>query len=133
MRHSLPLTLAAAVALGVPLAQAHASDDLLAGLKWKTRPVFVLSDSRDDPRVAAQISALDHSRRALDDRNIKVVREARPGSALRKRLGVAERGFAVVLVGKDGSVKDVWHDPVDPKRLFNLIDQMPMRRAEMRG
>ena len=59
--------------------------------------------------------------------------EAEPGSRLRKSLGVAERGFAVVLVGKDGGVKKVWRDPVDPKGIFTIIDAMPMRQQEMRG
>ncbi len=130
MRSLLGLTVLSVLAL--PLV-AQADSDPLPALKWKARPVVVLSDSRDDPRVARQIAALDRVATDVSDRNIKVVREARPGSALRKRLGVAERGFAVVLVGKDGTVKEVWHDPVDPKRIFTLIDQMPMRRREMRG
>ena len=38
-----------------------------------------------------------------------------------------------MLVGKDGSVKKVWKDPVDPKQIFTVIDAMPMRRDEMNG
>ncbi len=117
---------------GVTAAQASPVDKLKA-LQGSSRPVVILSDSRDDPRVARQISALDHTRPALDDRNIKVLTEAQPGSRLRKSLGVSERGFAVVLVGKDGGVKKVWRDPVDPKSIFTIIDAMPMRRQEMRG
>ena len=111
----------------------QAAPDALASLRGTSRPVIVLSDSRDDPRVARQISALDHTRPALTERNIKVLRDAQPGSALRKSLGVMEKGFAVVLVGKDGGVKKVWRDPVDPKQIFTVIDAMPMRRDEMRG
>ena len=117
---------------GVTAAQASPVDKLKA-LQGSSRPVVILSDSRDDPRVAKQVSALDHARPALDDRNIKVLTEAAPGSRLRKSLGVSERGFAVVLVGKDGGVKKVWRDPVDPKSIFTVIDAMPMRQREMRG
>ena len=102
-------------------------------LKGKARPLVVLSDSRDDPRVARQISAIDHTRAAVTERDIRVLEETRPGGPLRRRLGVARRGFAVVLVGKDGGVKKVWHDPVDPKAIFTIIDRMPMRREEMKG
>ena len=140
MRHSFVLastlfSLAVPVLCVLPLASlAHAEiGDQLEALRDKARPVIVLSDSRDDPRVATQISKLDHTKPALDERDIKVLREAKTGSALRKTLGVAERGFAVVLVGKDGSVKKVWHEPVEPKTIFTLIDAMPMRRDEMRG
>lgn len=129
MRTIVPMLVLAAL----PLGAARAADDPLGALKWKARPVVVLSDSRDDPRVARQISALDHSKPALDDRNIKVLQDAEPGSRLRRQLGVSERGFSVVLVGKDGGVKKVWRDPVDPQQIFTLIDQMPMRRDEMKG
>ena len=128
----------AALALSIALAgagAAHAQSplDRLDALKGSSRPVVVLSDSRDDPRVARQISALDQTRPELDNRNIQVLTEARPGSRLRRTLGVSRRGFAVVLVGKDGGVKKVWRDPVDPKSIFTIIDAMPMRRQEMRG
>ena len=132
MRPSLAIASAALVALGTTAASARAGTQLDA-FKGTSRPVVVLSDSRDDPRVAKQISALDHTKPELDNRNIKVLREATPGSALRKTLGVSEHGFAVVLVGKDGSVKKIWRDPVDPKQIFTVIDAMPMRRQEMRG
>lgn len=116
------------------ISAAHAAPlDKLKALRGSSRPVVVLSDSRDDPRVAKQIAALDRTRPALTDRNIEVLTEAAPGSKLRKSLGVAERGFAVVLVGKDGGVKKIWRDPVDPKSIFTIIDAMPMRQQEMRG
>ncbi len=38
----------------------------------------------------------------------------------------------IALIGKDGSVKGKWRDPVTDDELFRLIDAMPMRIAEMR-
>jgi len=133
MRYTLGFLTALMACAPVAGAMAQTNVDKLKSLQGTSRPVIVLSDSRDDPRVARQIAALDHTRPGLDDRNIQVLTEAKPGSRLRKTLGVAERGFAVVLVGKDGSVKKVWRDPVDPHQIFTLIDAMPMRRQEMRG
>ncbi len=115
------------------LAPGLAHADGLAVARGKSRPVVVLSDSRDDPRVAKQIQALDGTKPELTDRDILVLQEARPDGPLRKKLGVETKGFAVVLVGKDGRVKKVWRDPVDPKTLFKIIDSMPMRRKEMDG
>ena len=40
--------------------------------------------------------------------------------------------FAAVLVGKDGTVKHRSGEPVEPEYLYALIDQMFMRRREMR-
>ncbi len=116
-------------ALKPTLAHADALDDA----KGKIRPVIVLSDARDDPRVAKQIQALDGTRPELSSRNIQVLQEAGSDGPLRKKLGVETRGFAVVLVGKDGTVKKVWRAPVDPKQIFTIIDAMPMRQNEMNG
>lgn len=136
MRHPFILSLSGLAALlatvGGPAA-APSTVSRLRSLQDKARPILVLSDSADDPRIAKQIAAFDRAKPGLDERDIAVLREARPGSALRKVLGVAPTGFAVVLVGKDGGVKKVWHDPVDPARIFTLIDAMPMRRREMKG
>jgi hypothetical protein len=49
---------------------------------------------------------------------------------LRKTLGVKKD--AIVLIGKDGSVKASWNEIVDPIIVFEIIDAMPMRRQEMR-
>lgn len=115
------------------LAPAIAHADALDDAKGKARPVVVLSDSRDDPRVAKQIQALDGTKPELTNRNIQVLQEAGSDGSMRKKLGVEKKGFAVVLVGKDGKVKKVWHDPVDPKAIFTIIDSMPMRQKEMDG
>ena len=49
-----------------------------------------------------------------------------------KRYGVEPGRFAAVLVGKDGTVKHRSDEPVEPENLYALIDEMPMRRREMR-
>jgi hypothetical protein len=36
------------------------------------------------------------------------------------------------LIGLDQSIKKVFTGVVDPKTVFDIIDRMPMRRAEMR-
>ena len=107
--------------------------DQLRWLRDKARPIVIVSDAADDSRVAEQVSALDHVKRGLAERDIIVLREARTGGALRVALGLPDHGFAVVLVGKDGSVKEVWHAPVEPGRVFALVDAMPMRRHEIHG
>jgi uncharacterized protein DUF4174 len=48
------------------------------------------------------------------------------------RYGVEPGRFAAVLVGKDGTVKHRSGEPVDSWDLYAVIDEMPMRRREMR-
>ena len=48
-------------------------------------------------------------------------------------IGDLMAGFAVVLIGKDGGIKQVWRDPVAPDDIFAVIDAMPMRQREAAG
>ncbi|MCC7178910.1 MAG: DUF4174 domain-containing protein [Acidobacteria bacterium] len=53
-------------------------------------------------------------------------------SGVRRRLGLYGRGAQLVLIGKDGGIKARQSEGgFDLERLFELIDSMPMRRAEM--
>ena len=54
-----------------------------------------------------------------------------PG-ALRQSFGVAEGAFAAILIGKDGTEKLRAGQPVTMAEIFERIDAMPMRHAEMR-
>ena len=47
-------------------------------------------------------------------------------------FGLDPNQLAVILVGKDGTVKLREEHSVDPLAIFALIDTMPMRRAEMK-
>jgi hypothetical protein len=51
---------------------------------------------------------------------------------LRERFNVAQQAFTAVLIGKDGSEKQRWNEPIKSVDLFALIDEMPMRQQEMR-
>ncbi len=120
-----------AILLASAAVPAHA--DVLTPFLDVARPVVVLADTPIDPRLTKQIEVLDAKTRALADYEITVVSVTARDARLRKKLGVPPTGFAVALVGKDGSVKETWREPVDPARIFALIDRMPMRRNEMRN
>ena len=121
----------ASAALAILLPQAAgAAGDGLEPLRGRARPVVILSDRRDDPRIARQKAMLDGP--GARERDIAVLSEDDRQGALHRRFGIGT-GFAVVLVGKDGGVKTVWREPVDSRRIFTVIDAMPMRRKEMNG
>ena len=54
-----------------------------------------------------------------------------PGS-LAAHLGISSSTFQVLLVGKDGEVKEHRFEQVKPQEFFSCIDVMPMRLAEMK-
>lgn len=53
-------------------------------------------------------------------------------AAARERFGVEAGAFVALLVGKDGTVKHRFDEPVEAGELYRRIDAMPMRRREMR-
>jgi hypothetical protein len=56
-----------------------------------------------------------------------------PDAAIfRSRYGMPDNTFQVVLVGKDGRVKERRNEVFPTAELFDIIDAMPMRMREMR-
>ncbi|MGR3359827.1 MAG: DUF4174 domain-containing protein [Paracoccus sp. (in: a-proteobacteria)] len=98
--------------------------DTLERLRWQARPVVILAERAP---LAAQVLALTSEPAALAERDIVLLIEGPGAGPLRDQAG---SGFAVLLIGKDGGVKRIWHEPVDPEDIFALIDAMPMRRRE---
>ncbi|WP_080837110.1 DUF4174 domain-containing protein [Agrobacterium genomosp. 13] len=118
--------------------------DSLAALEWKNRVVVVFGNP-EDPKLDQQIALLASQENELTDRDMFIIRvsggEARAvygdgdnlrldAAAIRKDADVSDGPFQVVLLGKDGSVKLRSKRIVENIEIFDLIDSMPMRRAE---
>ena len=103
----------------------------LDAFKWQARPVIIFADTQVDPRVAQQLEILRSEIDALVERDIVIIVDTNPNenSALRQEL--RPKGFQLVLIGKDGTVKLRKPAPWSMRALSNLIDRMPMRRQEM--
>jgi len=113
---------------------------------WKNRPVLVFGPADSDIRYRRQMQEFDGKGTELQDRDIVLLALPRDGrrsldgqalaasasESLWQRFEVATDGFAVILVGKDGGAKLRSQEPVAAARIFDLIDSMPMRQAEMR-
>lgn len=116
--------------------------DSLSELTWKKRVVIVSGDALDQ-RVAQQIKILTDQRSELGERDLVVIgvtddeAKALFGSvskldavALRREADIKKDRFQVVLVGKDGGIKLRSDTIVSDVDMFEVIDRMPMRRAE---
>ncbi|WP_299363957.1 DUF4174 domain-containing protein [uncultured Paracoccus sp.] len=100
----------------IPLAETDMSN-----LRGKARPVVIVADRELDPRVGAQLQMLNAAAHGLGERDMPVMTDFRAG-----------QGFEVRLIGKDGTVKRRFADPVPAETLFAIVDDMPMRQDEMR-
>ena len=110
----------------------------------RRRPLLLFASTGTDPHLRAMRADLAARGDGFEDRDmvlVEVIPDApRAGSRgltegqaaeLRRQYRVEPDEFAVILVGKDGGIKLRDDKPVPVEAIFQLIDQMPMRRQEM--
>lgn len=112
---------------------------LFEEFKWRKRILVILGD---DVTKSKQKIILDPVREGLLERDLIIFgldSEEYPYYQINKdqKESLTEhfslnRDDNILLIGKDGTVKGKWGKPVSAKEIFDLIDSMPMRKAEMR-
>ena len=145
----ITVTLLSAVSL-VSALSARADPDPLSAYRWEHRLLVVYVPDTELGRTT-----LEALRRSLNERMQDVLARdllivpvgdrtrledaMRPAVDLgaperldvRRRLGLQGQGAQLLLIGKDGTVKARQSEGAfDLERLLDLIDSMPMRRAE---
>ncbi|NML66424.1 DUF4174 domain-containing protein [Hymenobacter sp. RP-2-7] len=106
--------------------------------KWKKRVLLVVAPRADEAAYRQQKQLLAATPDGLHERDMLVldVRGDQLTPADRQyaeqELKLKLTRFEVVLIGKDGGVKQRSPHPLTPQALFGTIDKMPMRRQEMR-
>lgn len=104
----------------------------LSEFVWEKRPIVVFADSPNDPAFREQIELLEGRIPELAERDVVVLIDTDPQARGPLRRKLRPRGFALVLVGKDGSVKLRKPKPWDVREISRVIDKMPMRQQEIR-
>lgn len=156
MSHSIPLLLTLVVIMSSNQGCSHpenpAENDttpaVVSGawfdsVRWEHR--LLIFSGEDENATRQKALALD-SRTGHLERNLLVIHleedtatvvvgetSALPESELfRQRFAMPDDAFEVVLVGKDGGVKERRKTVFETQELFGIIDAMPMRMREMR-
>lgn len=118
----------------------------LSDYRWENRILLLFSGDRASDDLREQINELLADKTGLKDRDMLVfsitpqaeTHELLYGSEydasdhLWEKYDITTAGFHVILIGKDGTVKLRDNSPVTSKKLYAIIDAMPMRQAEMR-
>lgn len=114
---------------------------------WQHRVVLILAPDAEEAAFRQQIDLWTSRPEEVTDRGLVLYQlfqttglgpesealEPESFSALIRKYGpVPENGLKLVLIGKDGSVKMEREEVTKMQELFGRIDQMPMRRAEIR-
>lgn len=102
----------------------------LESYRWENR-VLILFGTPESPALQEQRAILAKDPEGLSERDLLIL-EPPSTESLQNRYRITPEEFTVILVGKDGGEKLRQDHPVTLGELFGLIDQMPMRRREMR-
>lgn len=104
----------------------------LADLMWIARPLVVFADSPRDPAFIEQMQELLREELRLVERDVIVIADTDPSARSDLRQKLRPRGFMLVLIGKDGEVKERKPQPRTVRELSRSIDKMPMRSRDLR-
>ncbi len=109
--------------------------------KHNSRWLLIFTPNTSNEDYAEQHRLLRNHETGFEERDLTtvLVSETSDGSITpdesaeaHSKYGVEDGGFAVVLLGKDGTEKFRSGEPVSANELFERIDAMPMRRHEIR-
>ncbi len=114
--------------------------------KWRNRILLFSAESLTDENFTVQFKSFLDNHKKLEDRNLIMFtlikgriydKDLKPVShydvaLLRKKYNIVSSFNGLVLIGKDGVTKLKKNFPVEPRVVFETIDQMPMRQKEMR-
>lgn len=102
-----------------------------ADFLWRARPVVVFADTPDDPSFVEQMRALRGQPGMLLERDVVVIVDSDPSMGSIWRQQLHPRGFSLVVMDKDGQVKQRKPLPWDVREISRAIDRFPLRRQEM--
>lgn len=107
------------------------SDNLIAKQLWSKRVIVIYTSTTDDQDYVKQIDLLAKQQKDLQARDIVImlqIKGKKPHTPAHKEN---KNDFRVVLIGKDGTTKEVFTTPVTVNKINNIIDKMPMRKHEI--
>lgn len=118
----------------------------LEDYQWKNRVLLFFDVSRESNAINSQLEKFSEVREEIVDRDLILFvatpkgiftedghPQEMPLRDIYQTVNVSEKFKGVVLIGKDGGVKLEKDFEINPQLVFDLIDGMPMRRAEMRS
>ena len=108
------------------------SDVALEQFAWRNRLAIVFADSPNDPRFAEQMEMFESQHDELVERDVIVFVDSDPAARSSLRSELRPRGFALILIGKDGGVKLRKPFPWSVREITHAIDKWPIRQQELR-
>ena len=105
----------------------------LGAFEYLARPLVVFGDSPRQPQVVEQLRLLQQQAADLADRDVVVILDTDPEARSPARRELRPRGFALVLLDKDGRVTLRRPAPLSVREIARAIDRSPLRQEELRN
>lgn len=118
--------------LAAPMSVVPAKGLDLAAFKWRARPMVVFADSPFDPAFQEQMELIAEDFDQLAVRDVVVIADTDPAAQSAVRTQLRPRGFALVLIDKEGRVNLRKPFPWDVREMTHAIDKWPIRQQEIR-
>ncbi|MBF9034712.1 DUF4174 domain-containing protein [Rhodobacterales bacterium HKCCE2091] len=116
-----------------PLAPRDAAGLELDEFLWVSRPIVVFADTPADPRFIEQLALLADRPGPLLERDVVVIVDTDPAARSPIRQALRPRGFAIVVLAKDGTVGFRRPSPRDVREIMRAIDNFSLRQEELRS
>ncbi|EYD71012.1 DUF4174 domain-containing protein [Limimaricola hongkongensis] len=104
----------------------------LEDFEFRARPIVVFADGPGDPQFERQVAFLAERIDELTARDVIVLIDTDPDARSPIRRALRPRGFAVILIGKDGRIAQRKPAPFTGRELIHAIDKLPLRQQEIR-
>ena len=100
---------------------------------WQKRLFIIFSDSPFDPNYIEQLEFLEEGVENLVEREVAVLLDYSPDAESAIRTELRPRGFAILLIGKDGTIYLRKPTTWNVREISNTIDKFPIRQQELRA
>ena len=100
--------------------------------QWKNRLIVLVSNTSNSSELNQQNKIFEQNQQQLQERDMILLTRTSNSKDLAS-FSLDKNFQGVLLIGKDGSIKLKKSFLIEPQMVFDLVDTMPMRRAEMRN
>lgn len=105
----------------------------LAGEPHTDRCVYIFADNTGNAKAIQQVRILNSDPAGTKKRFItyKVITWSAENAKQYQKMGISNSPFTVVLIGLDKGEKLRSHEPVTLAKLYDLIDNMAIRKMQI--
>ena len=105
---------------------------ILENYKWKKRILLLITKEEDTVLVNEVNKFFITQKCKNDERNLKLLKIKKDNNYYMKRTSYFKDKYGIWLIGYDGNIKGYTEDSTLLSNLHQLIDNMPIRKKEMK-